>query len=62
MLPQGLSVYPELFDISTAEEIRNTENVWKNADDVLGGGSKLEELDDVYAANVASNSHIASCK
>ena len=31
--------------MSTAEEIRNTENVWKNADDVLGGGSKLEELD-----------------
>merc|ERR1712030_252902 len=25
--------------------IRNTGNVWKNADDVLGGGSKLEELD-----------------
>ena len=47
MLPQGLSVSPELFDISTAEEIRNTENVWKNADDVLGGGSKLEDLDHV---------------
>ena len=45
VLPQGLLVSPEIFDISTAEEIRNTENIWKNANDVLGGGSKLEELD-----------------
>ena len=45
VLPQGLSVSPELFDINTAEEIRNTEGIWKNADDVLGGGSRLEELD-----------------
>ena len=45
VLPQGLSVSPEIFDISTAEEIRNTDNCWKNADDVLGGGGTLEELD-----------------
>ena len=36
---------PELFDISTAPEIRNTDNCWKNADDVLGGGGTLRELD-----------------
>ena len=45
VLPQGLNVSPELFDINTADEIRNTEGIWKNADDVLGGGSRLEELD-----------------
>ena len=32
VLPQGLSVSPELFDISTAPEIRNTDNCWKNAE------------------------------
>ena len=46
VLPQGLNVSPELFDIHTAEEIRNTEGIWKNADDVLGGGRKLEQLDE----------------
>ena len=45
VLPQGLSVSPELFDISTAPEIRNTKDCWKNADDVLGGGSSLRELE-----------------
>ena len=45
VLPQGLSVSPELFDIHTAEEIRNTEGIWKNAEDVLGVESRLEELD-----------------
>ena len=37
---------PELFDINTAEDIRNTEGVFKNADDVLGGGQRLEQLDE----------------
>ena len=37
---------PELFDINTADEIRNTEGIWKNADDVLGGGRRLEQLDE----------------
>ena len=46
VLPQGLNVSPELFDINTADEIRNTEGIWKNADDVLGGGSRLEQLDE----------------
>ena len=45
VLPQGLNVSPELFDINTADEIRNTEGIWKNADDVLGGGRRLEKLD-----------------
>ena len=46
MLPQGLNVSPELFDIHTADKIRNTEGIWKNADDVLGGGRRLEQLDE----------------
>ena len=46
LLSQGLNVSPELFDINTAEEIRNTEGTWKNADDVLGGGRRLEQLDE----------------
>ena len=46
VLPQGLNVSPELFDINTAEDIRNTEGVFKNADDVLGGGQRLEQLDE----------------
>ena len=37
---------PEIFDINTAQDIRNTEGVYKNADDVLGGGQKLEQLDE----------------
>ena len=45
VLPQGLNVSPELFDIHTAEEIRNSDGTWKNADDILGGGERLEELD-----------------
>merc|ERR1712215_37346 len=45
VLPQGLSVSPELFDISTAPEIRNTRDCWKNADDILGGGTSLRALD-----------------
>ena len=36
-----------LTDIYTAEEIRNKENTWKNADDILGGGGRLDELDTV---------------
>ena len=47
VLPQGLNVSPELFDIHTAEEIRNSDNTWKNADDILGGGGRLKELDKV---------------
>ena len=46
VLPQGLNVSPEIFDINTAQDIRNTEGVYKNADDVLGGGQKLEQLDE----------------
>ena len=45
VLPQGLNVSLELFDIHTAEEIQNSDNTWKNADDILGGGGRLEELD-----------------
>merc|ERR1712215_171345 len=45
VLPQGTSINPEVFYIGTAEEIRNTEDCWKNADDVLGGGIELEDLD-----------------
>ena len=41
-----MNVSPELFDINTADEIRNTEGIWKNADDVLGGGRRLEQLDE----------------
>ena len=26
--------------------MRNTEGIWKNVDDVLGGGSRLEQLDE----------------
>ena len=46
VLPQGLNVSPEIFDIKTSKDIRNTEGVYKNADDVLGGGQKLEQLDE----------------
>ena len=45
VLPQGLSVSPELFDLSTAPEIRNTKDCWKNADDILAGGTSLRGLD-----------------
>ena len=45
VLPQGLSVSPELFDLSTAPEIRNTKDCWKNADDILEGGTSLRALD-----------------
>ena len=38
---QVLNVSPEIFDIKTSKDIRNTEGVYKNADDVLGGGQKL---------------------
>ena len=47
VLPQGLSISPEVFDLSTAPEIRNTENCFKNADDILAGGKTLKELDSV---------------
>merc|ERR1711867_223859 len=46
VLPQGLSISPELFDIHTAPSIRNTDNCYKNADDILTGGTTLEQLDD----------------
>ena len=45
VLPQGLSISPEVFDLSTAPEIRNTANCFKNADDILAGGKSLKELD-----------------
>merc|ERR1711888_293654 len=45
VLPQGLSVSPEVFDLSTAPEIRNTPDCFKNADDILGGGRSLRALD-----------------
>merc|ERR1711888_385855 len=45
VLPQGLSISPEVFDLSTAPEIRNTSNCFKNADDILGGGRSLRDLD-----------------
>ena len=45
VLPQGLSVSPEVFDLSTAPEIRNTSNCFKNADDILGCGKSLRDLD-----------------
>ena len=47
VLPQGLSISPELFDIHTAPEIRNTDNCYKNADDILAGGTTLKQLDEV---------------
>merc|ERR1711867_197879 len=47
MGPQGLVILPEIFDICTAPEIRNTENCFKNADDILAGGKTLKELDKV---------------
>ena len=36
---------PEVFDLSTAPEIRNTPDCYKNADDILGGGTSLRALD-----------------
>ena len=45
VLPQGTCVSPEIFDIKTSKNIRNETGVYKNADDVMGGGQKLEELD-----------------
>merc|ERR1712208_78807 len=45
VLPQGLSISPEVFDLSTSTEIRNTSSCFKNADDVLGCGRSLKELD-----------------
>merc|ERR1712105_516100 len=45
VLPQGLSISPEVFDLSTSQEIRNTSSCFKNADDVLGCGRSLRELD-----------------
>merc|ERR1712002_1097120 len=45
VLPQGLSVSPELFDLSTAPEVRKTKDCWKNADDILAGGTSLRGLD-----------------
>merc|ERR1712030_80092 len=34
VLPQGLNISPEIFDLSTSTDIRNTEACFKNADDV----------------------------
>ena len=45
MLPQGTSANPEIFDINTSPHIRNEKGIYKNADNVLGAGQKLEELD-----------------
>merc|ERR1712030_119190 len=45
VLPQGLSVSPEVFDLSTAPEIRNTSSCFKIADDILGCGKNLKHLD-----------------
>ena len=45
VLPQRLNVSPEIFDIKTSKNIGNETGVYKNADDVMGGGQKLEELD-----------------
>ena len=47
VLPQGTSISPEIFDIGSSPEIRNTPNAWKNADDILGGGVEVEDLDTV---------------
>ena len=46
---------PEIFDINTAQDIRNTEGVYKNVDDVLGGGQKLEQLDERKVFMVCRN-------
>ena len=45
VLPQGTSASPEIFDINTSPHIRNEEGIYKNADNVMGAGQKLEELD-----------------
>ena len=45
VLPRGTCVFPEIFDIKTSKNIRNETGVYKNADDIMGGGQKLEELD-----------------
>ena len=45
VLPQGTSISPEIFDIGTAPEIRNTPDAWKNPDHILGRGIELEDLD-----------------
>ena len=47
VLPQGTSISPEEFDIGSSPEIRNPKDAYKNADDVLGGGIELEDLDKV---------------
>ena len=44
VLPQGLSISPEVFDLSTSPEIRNTSSCFKNADDVLGCGKSLRAV------------------
>ena len=36
---------PRFSIFGTAPEIRNTPDAWKNADDILGGGIELEDLD-----------------
>ena len=45
VLPQGTCVSPAIFNINTSENIRNETGVYKNADDMMGGGQTLEELD-----------------
>ena len=45
VLPQGMCASPEIFDINTSPHIRNEKGIYKNADDVLGAGQKLEQLD-----------------
>ena len=35
---------PEIFDINASKNIQNETGVYKNADDVMGGGQKLEEF------------------
>ena len=45
VLSQRTCVSPEIFDIKTSPHIRNEEGIYKNADDVMGGGQKLEVLD-----------------
>merc|ERR1712215_303377 len=47
VLPQGTSISLEIFDIGSSPEIRNTIDAWKNAEDILGGGVELEDLDTV---------------
>ena len=44
-MPQGLNVSPEILDIKTSKNIRNESDVYKNADNVLRGGQKLDQLD-----------------